>query len=91
MPLEVVIKEHARFEAWRRGITEEFIRFVIKNPQQKLSAKNERIIIQNRYYDKIENKEMLIRVIGVETSEEFIIITAYKTSKINKYWKEEAR
>lgn len=91
MPLEVVIKEHARFEAWRRGITEEFIRFVIKNPQQKLSTKKGRVIIQNKYYDKMEDKEMLIRVIGVETSEKFIVITAYKTSKINKYWKEEAR
>lgn len=88
MPLEVVIKEHARFEAERRGITEEFIRFVVKNPQQKLSAKKGRVIIQNKYYDKMENKEMLIRVIGVQTSEKFIVITAYKTSKINKYWKE---
>ncbi|MBI3584040.1 MAG: DUF4258 domain-containing protein [Nitrospinae bacterium] len=89
MPLEVVIKEHAIFEAERRGITEEFIRFVVKTPQQKLPAKKGRIIIQNKYYDKMENKEMLIRVIGIEKFEKFIVITAYKTSKINKYWKEE--
>jgi hypothetical protein len=89
MPLEVVIKEHAIFEAKRRDITEEFIRFVVKNPQQKLPAKKGRVIIQNKYYDKTENKEMLIRVIGIEKFEKFIVITAYKTSKINKYWKEE--
>lgn len=88
MPLEIVIKEHAKFEAWRRSITEEFIRFIIKNPQQKLSAKKGRVIVQNKYYDKTESKEMLIRIIGVETSGKFVVITAYKTSKINKYWKE---
>ena len=33
---------------------------------------------------------MLIRVIGIETSEKFIIITANKPSRINKYWKEES-
>jgi hypothetical protein len=42
--------------------------------------------VQNRYYDEIEKKEMLIRVIGVETSEKFNVVTVYKTSKINKYW-----
>ena len=37
------------------------------------------------YYDKIEKKEMLLRVMGVETSEQFEVITVYKTSKISKY------
>jgi hypothetical protein len=32
---------------------------------------------------------MLLRVIGKEVDEVFIVITAYKTSKIEKYWKEE--
>lgn len=29
---------------------------------------------------------MLLRVIGIETCERFEVITAYKTSKISKYW-----
>ncbi len=29
---------------------------------------------------------MLLRVIGLETSDEFKVITLYKTSKIKKYW-----
>jgi len=57
-----------------------------KKPQQKLPAQKGRVIIQNRYFDKTENKEMLLRVIGLETSDEFKVITLYKTSKINKYW-----
>jgi hypothetical protein len=36
----------------------------------------------------MERKEMLLRVIGIETSEKFEVVTVYKTSKISKYWVE---
>jgi len=84
--LEVVIKGHAGFETERRDISEELIKFVVKNPQQKLPSKKGRVIVQNKYYDEVEKKEMLIRVIGLETSEKFNVVTVYKTSKISKYW-----
>jgi hypothetical protein len=58
----------------------------VRNPQQKLPSKKGRVIVQNRYYDQVEKKEMLLRVIGIETSERFDVITAHKTSKISKYW-----
>jgi hypothetical protein len=85
--LKVVIKSHAAFEAERRGIKEELIKSVAKNPQQKLPSKKGRVVAQSKYYDEEENKEMLLRVIGIETSDKFEVITVYKTSKINKYWK----
>lgn len=84
--MEVIIKGHASFEAKRRGITQELIKSVVKNPQQKLLSKKGRVIVQNKYYDHAENKEMLLRVIGTEMSEAFHVITAYKTSKTSKYW-----
>lgn len=87
--MKIEIKEHAGFEAARRGISEEFVKFVVTNPQQKISSKKGRIIVQNRYDDKSENKEMLIRIIGTETSDMFSVITVYKTSKIAKYWVKE--
>lgn len=87
--MKVTLTNHAQFEAKRRNVTEELIKSVVTNPQQKLSSKKERVIIQNRYYDDIENKEMLLRVIGVESTEEFKVVTVYKTSKIEKYWMKE--
>ncbi len=86
--MEVFLEGHASFEAERRGISEEIIRSVVLNPQQKIPSKKGRIIVQNKYYDKEENKEMLLRVIGIETSERFNVVTVYKTSKITKYWME---
>jgi hypothetical protein len=51
-----------------------------------LPSKEGRVIVQNKYYDQEEKKEMLLRVIGIETSEKFEVITIYKTSRISKYW-----
>ncbi len=87
--MKIIITNHAGFEARRRNISEDFAKHVILNPQQKLYYKDGRVIVQNRYHDEIEGKEMLIRVIGIEIEEVFRVITVYKTSKIEKYWKKE--
>lgn len=84
--MKIKLTAHARFEASRRGISEGLIKSVVKAPQQKLPSKKGRIVVQKKYYDKIEGKEMLLRVIGIETEREFKVITAYKTSKVDKYW-----
>lgn len=86
--MKIIITDHALFEAVRRGITEESIISVINNPQQKLPSKKGRVILQNKYFDKATNKEMLLKVIGTETAEGFTVITVYKTSRISKYWTE---
>jgi len=35
----------------------------------------------------VEGKEMLLRVICEKRHGAFFIVTAYKTSKVDKYWK----
>ena len=84
--MEVILSEHAVFEAKRRDIDEGLIRSMVIKPQQKISSKRGRIIVQGRYQDQIEDKEMLLRIIGKETIDKFEVITVYKTSKIKKYW-----
>jgi len=86
--VDVIVTEHAKFEADRRNIPEELIKSVVEVPQQKLSSKKGRVIVQKKYYDETEGKEMILRVVGIESVEEFRVITVYKTSKIDKYWKE---
>ena len=87
--MDITIEEHARFEIQRRGIEESDIISVINQPQQIIPSKKGRIILQSKYYDRRERKEMLLRVIGKENPERFGLITAYKTSKIEKYWRKE--
>src|SRR3972149_12157007 len=86
--VNIIITDHAKFEAGRRNISEELIRSVIENPQQKLPSQKGRVIVQSKYNDEKEDKEMILRVIGIASVEDFKVITVYKTSKINKYWKE---
>ncbi len=84
--MRISITSHAKFEAKRRNIPEELIKSTIEEPEQQIPSKKERIIFHQRYYDRIEDKEMLLRVIGKKEAREFVVITVYKTSKIEKYW-----
>ncbi|MBI5599058.1 MAG: DUF4258 domain-containing protein [Deltaproteobacteria bacterium] len=84
--MKIIFTEHAKFEALRRGIAEDLIISVIERPQQRLMSKKGRIIAQSKYYDKIEGKEMLLRVVVIESAGNYKVITVYKTSRSDKYW-----
>jgi len=85
--MNAIFTEHARFEMERRQIAENNVSDVVEHPQQRLVSKKGRIILQNKYFDNIEKKEMLLRVIGKELADGgFRVISVYKTSKIEKYW-----
>ena len=87
--MDIFFSEHATFEINRRNIKKEDVENLLINAQQKLDGKKNRIIIQGKYLDKDQNKEMLLRIIGEEFEGSFYVITTYKTSKIDKYWKGE--
>jgi len=88
--MEVIITDHARFELQRRGIEEADVITVVNQPQQRISSMKGRLVLQSKFFDKTERKEMILRVVGKESVEGFVVITAYKTSKIAKYWVKEA-
>jgi hypothetical protein len=87
--VDVIVTAHARFEIQRRGIEETDVITLINKPQQRIPSLKGRMILQNKYFDKTEGKDMLLRVIGKESPKGFVLITAYKTSKIEKYWMKE--
>ena len=87
--MDVVISDHARFEILRRQLSDEIVRSVVQNPQQVVELKKERRICQSKYYDSTEGREMLLRVICEERRNLLFVITAYRTSKIDKYWAKE--
>lgn len=87
--MKVVFSEHAVFEIKRRGIEKGSVKEVVERPQQEIPSRNNKIILQSKYLNSQQNKEMLLRVIGRKTGGEFFIITAHKTSRIEKYWQKE--
>ena len=88
--MNVVISDHAQFEIVRRQLSEEVVRSIAQNPQQVVKLKKGRKTCQSKYYDLAEGREMLLRVICEERHDLLFVVTAYRTSKIDKYWEEES-
>jgi hypothetical protein len=89
MRRKIILTGHARFEAKRRRIAIDLIHSVVAAPQQHFPTVKGRTILQSKYYDPVLGREMLLRVIVERRETADLVITAYKTSKIEKYWMEE--
>lgn len=79
----IIIAPHARFEMRRRGINVAEIEAVIRNPGQWVPSKKGRQI----YQSKIAAGRMLLRVVVKEEATAYHVITAYRTSRVAKYWR----
>jgi hypothetical protein len=84
--MDVKITDHAQFEIDRRQLSEEMIIDVVLGPEQVMELQKGRRIYQSKYLDWHMKKEMLLRVVCEERNNLLLIITAYRTSKIDKYW-----
>ena len=86
---EIEIIPLARRKMNRRGIPEAWIGDAIRNPDQVVEGHGNRSVAQRRR--RIRRREMLLRVVFEETREKYVVITAYLTSDIKRYWKEKTR
>ena len=78
------ISGHASFEMKRRGIKKSDVVNTVRAPDQVLPSEKGRTIYQSLLGSA---GKLLLRVIVKEDSSAYHVITAYKTSKIAKYWK----
>lgn len=79
------ISGHARFEMKRRGITPAMVEATIRSPGQVIPSVKGREIYQSLIG---RNGRLLLRVIVKEDENAYHVVTAYKTSRIKKYWRE---
>ena len=75
---------HARFEVKRRRIRLSLLLATIRNPGQILPSRKGRKIYQSKVGP---SGQLLLRVIVKEDKRTYHVVTAYKTSKVAKYWK----
>lgn len=85
--VEIIFSEHVLIEIERRRLDRKEIERIIQFPEQEIPAKKDRVVRQGIYHDKNDNKKMILRIIGERLEDSFYVITAYKSSKIKKYWK----
>lgn len=80
----VRISGHARFEMRRRGISRADVVGIIRHPGQVLPSVKGREIYQGLLRG---SQHLLLRVVVKEDAQAYHVVTAYKTSKIVKYWR----
>ena len=86
--MEVIFTSHSIFEITRRDLTEEIVRRVINNPGQHWEVRKGRVVYQARVKMDVPEKDYLVRVFVDTDRVPPEVVTAYRTSKIEKYWRD---
>ncbi|MBI3320164.1 MAG: DUF4258 domain-containing protein [Candidatus Omnitrophica bacterium] len=68
----------------RRNVPHEWIDDTLRAPEQIVEGYLGRKVRQRRY--TVHEQEMLLRVVVDEEPERFVVITAYLTSQVARYW-----
>jgi hypothetical protein len=76
---------HAQEEMLRRDIPQSLVDSVLSAPQQIVPEQSGRVAYQSQV-DFGDGQIFLLRAIVVDTVDPAVVITVYRTSKINKYW-----
>jgi hypothetical protein len=83
----VKFSDHARLEIDRRDIPAKVVEQVLSNPEQVVPEHGGLTARQSRV--ELAGKQYLVRVIVAERPDAAVVVTAYRTSKIGKYWRSE--
>ena len=82
---------HAIIQLKERGISIARVKETVANPEQIVKSKGRRKVAQRRFFDSKKKKTYLLRMIFKEKNNIRPVITGYRTSKVEKYWKGEKR
>jgi hypothetical protein len=81
----IIWTKHARQNLDDREIAQEEVEITIRKSDRVEASPPDRQIFMRRYYDKILDKEMLLRVVVTESPNAITIITLYKVSRMERY------
>ena len=85
--MKLRLSNHAAEEITRRNIPKTFLDELLDNPQQRTEEKDGLVAYQSQF-DFGEEKVYLLRAIVDETRDTNLAVTVYRTSKIDKYWRQ---
>ena len=83
------LTDHARFEMGRRQISETEVADVLKAPEQTETVRVGREVYQSRLQRGAPLRSYLLRVFVDSAGDVPEVVTAYLTSKVEKYWRTE--
>ena len=80
------LSDHAKQEMKRRSISSALLDSVLQHPQQVIREKGGNKVYQSQL-DVGAGRIFLLRAIINDEVDPPIVVTVYRTSKINKYWR----
>ena len=87
---EYRLTDHAQLEMRRRQITEAEVAQVLSAPEQREEVRPGRVVYQSRIEFGAPVRVYLLRVFVDIDRRPAEVVTAYRTSRIEKYWKAES-
>lgn len=79
-----VLSPHALQEMTRRGISESDVRAVLRAPGRTESVRPARVVLSR--LEERGSKRYVLRVFVDVDRDPPVVVTAYRSSKIGKYW-----
>ena len=83
---EIEIIPLAKRKMARRGIPESWVGEALRSPEQVVEGHGSRWVAQQRR--RVRRRERLLRVVFEETEDKYVVITAYLTTDIKRYWRD---
>jgi hypothetical protein len=83
--LDFVLTPHASLELVRRGLDEAVVQQVLANPEQRILVRPGHEVAQSRL--DTAGRRYLLRVFVDTDRSPAEVVTAYRTSKVDKYWR----
>ena len=84
--MNYALSRHAQAELGLRQIPRELLESVLQAPQQVVPERGTKKAYQSQL-DFGGGRKFLLRVIVDDAINPAMVVTVYRTSKINKYWK----
>lgn len=85
--VDYILTDHAVRELRRRGLDKEELDRVLRSPAQRLDVRPGRVVLQSKTQQG--GAEYLLRIFVDIDRKPAEVVTAYRTSKVAKYWRNE--
>lgn len=82
------LSRHAEGEIIRRQIPREWVEAVLSAPEQAITQPAGTQILQSRFV-AADGKMYLVRAVVAAAKDPAVVVTVYRTTKIEKYWNQE--
>ena len=81
-----IVTDHAASQMARRGVSDALLRSVLRNPGQVVGVRPGRVVLQSTV--TMGTEAYVVRVFVDADRSPPEVVTVYRTSKVEKYWRE---